>query len=404
MEADRAFTEDEITGWIAQFVDGVESVCGLNAPFHVPDHSGDNFVLKIGADDVGPNADAVFIFEQHLCEITGFKHAIAVSSGTAGLYLALMAAGVGRGDTVDMSNIGYAAAPNAVFALGASPRVSDTDKGSPYAKFIGDHPDTSDVMVDTTRPRRTAEWQQEGSLPANRFAICAHMGGAVVPSKYWHRWPHQFVIHDACQSLGAVDVKNLAAGRFGYATVISFAGNKIVTTGQGGAVLTDWDDVADDVRAFSDQGRMNDVDADRLNAIFGPGFNFRMSGVAAALGNLQLQDFPNLLKRQQSVLGRYVKATSPSVIVDILEPADGSLPNGWGVVAKFHSASVCARAAVELTLRGIEYKRLFTPLGLQHAAIPVRFKSGNADALCATTLALPSSPSLGVKHGRRKNS
>jgi dTDP-4-amino-4,6-dideoxygalactose transaminase len=252
-------------------------------------------VLRSGCLSLGPQLDE---FERRMARYTGARHAIAVSSGTAGLHMAVMAAGIGAGDLVVTTPFSFVASTNCLLYERAEPLFVDVE------------PDTGNIDVNLVEsaiedvragseharywlPRSRAEQGTDAAavkavLPVHVFGQPANMDRLFTIAR-----AHELVtIEDACEAIGA-EYKNRRVGTLGDVAVLAFYPNKQMTTGEGGVILTDRDDWATAFRSVRNQGR--DLMAawlqhDRL------GYNYRMNELSAALGIAQLARIDELLQ------------------------------------------------------------------------------------------------------------
>src|ERR687889_2074882 len=234
---------------------------------------------------VGPDLDA---FEAQVADLVGVRHAVALSSGTAALHLALIAAGVGRGDTVLVPSFTFAASANAVMYLGARP------------VFLDSTPDTWNVdpalVADELRTRSA-----RGQLP--RAVIAVDMYGQCADYDLLLTACDRYgvpLIEDAAEALGA-SYRGRAAGSFGLAGVLSFNGNKIVTTGGGGMLVTNDGRIATQTRYLATQAREPVPHYEHRTV----GYNYRLSNLLAALGRGQLQGLDERIRRRRETNRHY---------------------------------------------------------------------------------------------------
>ena len=212
-------------------------------------------------------------FEEAFAAFCGTRHAVAVSSGTAGLHLATRLAGVGPGDEVITSPISFVASANAVLYQNAVPVFADVDE-----RTFNIDPAAVEALI-TPRTRAI--------LPVHIFGYpCALEPLQAIADRHGLA-----IVEDACEALGAIHAGRRLAG-FGNPAVFGFYPNKQMTTGEGGMVTTDDDELAAQVRALANQGRSDAGDwleHDRL------GFNYRMDELSAAVGLGQTERLPELL-------------------------------------------------------------------------------------------------------------
>ncbi len=258
---------------------------------------------------VGPDLDA---FEEQTAEIVGVRHAVALSSGTAALHLALMAAGVGRGDTVLVPSFTFAASANAVMYLGARPVFLDSTAESWNV----------DPALVTEELRRRAA---KGRLP--RAVIAVDMYGQCADYEPLTAACDRYgvaLIEDAAEALGAT-YRGRPAGSFGLAGVLSFNGNKIITTGGGGMLVTDDDRIAARTRHLAAQAREPLPHYEHRTV----GYNYRLSNLLAAVGRGQLQRLDAMVAARQETSRYYRAALGDLPGLSFLPIAGYGRPNWW---------------------------------------------------------------------------
>ncbi len=234
-------------------------------------------VLRSGQLSLGPQLE---LFERAFADRLGAAHASAVSSGTAGLHLALRAVGVHDGDEVVTTPFSFVASANAALYERARPVFADID---PVTLNL-DPAAAADAVTSRTR----------ALLPVHVFGYPAD-----IPAFERLGLP---IVEDACEALGAVDRDGVAVGARGHPAVFGFYANKQMTTGEGGVVTTADPAVKARMDSERNQGRAADMgwlDHDRL------GFNYRLSDIACALGLAQLQRLDGLLADRARVAAWY---------------------------------------------------------------------------------------------------
>ena len=286
-------------------------------------------VLRSGRLSLGPRLAE---FENAFAARLGVAHASAVSSGTAGLHLALRAAGVNDGDEVVTSPFSFVASANAIVYERALPVFADIDPVT-----LNLDPDAAAVVV----TRRT-----RALLPVHIFGYPADL-----PAFERLQLP---IVEDACEALGAVHADGTAVGARGHAAVFAFYANKQMTTGEGGMVTTADPAVKERLDSERNQGRSPDMgwlDHDRL------GFNYRLSDIACALGIAQLQRLDELLAGRSRVAALYREALEGIEGLGLPCPDVGGDRRGWFVfvvqVPKGIDRDATVRALAE---RGVQSK------------------------------------------------
>jgi dTDP-4-amino-4,6-dideoxygalactose transaminase len=237
---------------------------------------------------LGPRLD---LFERRLASYVGAAHGVGVSSGTAGLHLCVVAAGIGEGDIVLTTPFSFVASANCLLYERARPVFVDID---PVTLTIDPNALTDAVRGLTARGKRL-----KAILPVHVFGHPADMD----PIRDVAERHGLAVIEDACEALGA-QYKDRAVGTLGHAAVFAFYPNKQITTGEGGMIVTGdngWDDL---FRSLRNQGR--DVfdgwlQHSRL------GWNYRLDELSATLGAVQMERIEEILARRARVATAYSK-------------------------------------------------------------------------------------------------
>jgi aminotransferase in exopolysaccharide biosynthesis len=246
-------------------------------------------------------------FEELLCNFTGSKHAVATSSGTAALHVGLLAVGVRPGDEVITQALTFVATTNAISYAGARPIFLDSDQES----FIG----------------------QDGAcynrMTKNRIYACVpvHVFGhpcAIHRIRELCATRNILVVEDAAESLGSY-VGEQHTGTFGRIGILSFNGNKTITTGGGGAVLTDDTDVANRVRHLATTAKKPHAWEFWHDMV---GFNYRLSNLGAAVGCAQMENIEPILRSKRELARRYKKSLEGLGPLFIDEPV-GCKSNFW---------------------------------------------------------------------------
>ena len=247
-------------------------------------------------------------FERAVADRVGAKHAVAVTSGTTAIFLALVAAGVRAGDEVVVPDVTFIATANAVRLAGGTPVLADVDE-----RTLTLDPAAFERAI-TSRTRAVVPVHVSGRA-ADMTAILkiAHARGIAV-------------VEDAAEAfISRVDGR--ALGTIGVAGCLSFSPNKSITTGQGGIVLTDDDSFAGRLRALKDQGRpVKGTGGDDVHPTVG--FNFKFTNLQAAIGLAQLRALDARLERQRRIYSIYAKALAgvPGIRLPGFDLARGETP------------------------------------------------------------------------------
>ncbi|WP_136052056.1 DegT/DnrJ/EryC1/StrS family aminotransferase [Microbacterium sp. K36] len=327
---------------------------------------------------LGPDVDA---FERELADRVGVAHGVALSSGTAGLHLGLVTLGVKPGDVVLTSSMTFAATANAITYTGAEPYFIDAD------------PRTGNM--DPVLLREALIELRDGGESAAAIVPVDLLGKAVDYTAIL-AIADEFgvpVLADAAESLGAVHAGR-PAGSFGRASVVSFNGNKIMTTSGGGMLLTDDEAFAQHVRYLATQARQPVVHYEHTDI----GFNYRMSNLLAALGRAQLVRLDAMIARRREMRELYKRLFAEIDGVEVFGAEGDEDDNVWLTSILVDSAvtgwepSVLAAALAE---DDIESRPLWKPMHAQPVFATARRRlSGASDSLFARGLTLPSGSAL----------
>jgi dTDP-4-amino-4,6-dideoxygalactose transaminase len=326
---------------------------------------------------VGPEIDA---FESEVAARTGTAHAVAVSSGTAALHLALMAQGVGPGQVVIVPTLTFVATANAVMYTGAEPVFVDCDRSTGNVDVAL----LADLMA-----RLRAQGSRIGAvIPVDMLGSCVDYD-ALTAVAAEHEVP---VIEDAAEALGAT-YRGRPAGSFGVMGVLSFNGNKIITTSSGGMLLSDDGTLIEHCRYLATQARQPVVHYEHTDV----GYNYRISNLLAALGRAQLHRLDSLIARRQQVRERYGKLFADCEGVRLLADDDtGS--NCWLTTIVVDPQRAGWRASdlsAHLAARDIETRPIWKPMHLQPVFAGYRAAlTGAADQLFDRALTLPSGSAM----------
>jgi perosamine synthetase len=286
-------------------------------------------VLRSGDLSLGPRVPA---FEREFAEWVGASHASAVSSGTAGLHLALRAVGVSRGDEVVTSPFSFVASANVVLFEGARPVFADID-----ARTLNLDPQAVAAAV----TERTA-----ALLPVHIFGYPADL-----PAFERMGLP---IVEDACEALGAVHADGVRVGARGNPAAFGFYANKQLTTGEGGMVTLGEAAMKERIDSERNQGRAPDMgwlDHDRL------GFNYRLTDIACAIGLVQLRRLDGMLADRARVASWYREALAGVEGLGLPCTDAGGDRRGWFVfVVQVPRGNDRDEVIRELRARGVQCK------------------------------------------------
>jgi pyridoxal phosphate-dependent aminotransferase EpsN len=326
---------------------------------------------------VGPDLTG---FEQDMTEYLGVRHAVALASGTAAIHLALRYLGVQAGDAVLVPAVTFAATAFPVTYLGATPVFVDIDESWNMDPDLLRHA-IHVIRRQGIRVAAALPVDLYGS-PANYEAIGAALAEEEIP-----------YVEDAAEALGArSDAGRI--GAFGSAGVLSFNGNKIITTSGGGMLVTDDAQIAEKVRHWSTQSREQHPWYEHEEV----GFNYRLSNVLAALGRSQLRRIDAEVAARRAIRAKYAERLCEIPGLSIQQDPSWGTSNAWLTVANFDPAlhgDAPTRIRLALEAHNIESRPIWKPMHQQpiFADCPT-FLTGAADRLFSEGLCLPSGSAL----------
>lgn len=330
---------------------------------------------------LGPDVDK---FEQEMAHRVGRRHAVALSSGTAGLHLALLAKGIGPGDVVLTSTLTFAATANAIVYTGAEPFFIDCEPwtGNMDPSLLEAALKTLQASGEKVRAIVPVDLLGKSADYAAIEAVGRDFG---VP-----------VIADAAESLGA-SYGGKPAGAWGDVAVFSFNGNKIMTTSGGGMLLTDDERVATKVRYLATQARQPVVHYEHTEV----GYNYRLSNLLAALGRAQLGRLDDMIAKRRNHRAAYKRLFSGLHGVSIFGAEGDHADNCWltSILINSDEAGFSAHdLGGALAAQNIESRPLWKPMHMQPVfAEARRMINGSSERLFETGLTLPSGSAMDDK-------
>ncbi len=327
---------------------------------------------------LGPQVDA---FERELAEVVGMPHAVALSSGTAALHLALLMLGVGPGDTVLTSTLTFAATANAIAYTGAAPYFIDSDR-------------ISWNMDPTLLAEELARRAAKGALPKAVLVVDAYGQCAdydpIEATCAEYGVP---LIEDAAEALGAT-YKGKAAGAFGLMSAFSFNGNKIITTSGGGMLVTRTREHAERARFLATQARDPAPHYEHSTV----GYNYRLSGLLAAVGRAQLRSLGERVARRRAIHEMYARAFEGTPGISFMPEAPYGTSTRWLTVIQVDPAAFGAtREDIRRHLEelDIEARPAWKPMHMQPVFAGAGRLGGQvAEELFDRGLCLPSGSAL----------
>jgi dTDP-4-amino-4,6-dideoxygalactose transaminase len=320
---------------------------------------------------VGPDLDA---FEQEIADLTGWPGAVALSSGTAALHLALLVSGVRPGDDVLVATFTFVASANAVVYCGANPIFIDSETSTWNM--------SPQLLADALAAARRRNKLPKAVVVVDLYGQCADYD-EIVPLCGELGIT---VIEDAAEAVGATH-KGGPAGTLGDIGVFSFNGNKIITTSSGGALLTPDPAIADRVRYLAGQARQPAAHYEHTEV----GYNYRLSNLLAAVGRAQLVRLPEIVERRLAVDATYREQLSGMPGITFMPIAPWGGWNGWLTCVVFDDTAQRDDAQARLAANDVESRPLWKPMHCQPCfADRLAVVDGTSERLFRNGLALPS--------------
>ncbi len=309
-------------------------------------------------------------FEHKFAEYTGATHATAVNNGTAALHLALMALGIGYGDEVIVPDFTYIATANAVKYTHATPVFADAL--------------SHNWQIDPAEIKRKITARTKAVIVVHLYGAACNMDEIVSICKE-HKL---YLIEDCAEAIGTI-YKGKHVGTFGDISAFSFFGNKTITTGEGGMVISDSKELIEKAFHIKNQGVTSKV---YWHDVLG--YNLRMTNICAAIGLAQLEHIDEILANKLRVANAYREAFRDSA-VEMHKQEEGTLHSYWMVSILIEKADLREPLARYMREHGIDSRPLFYPCHI----MPVYAETNDGDfpvtdQLSYRGLNLPSFPEL----------
>ena len=367
-------------------------------PLSVPSLQGNEWQYVKECLDTGWVSSAgkyVEIFEQKIADYTGTKYAVSCVNGTSALQVALRLAGVSPGDEVIVPTLTFIAPINAVAYNGASPLFMDTDKyynidTEKTIEFIN----KETVFKDGFTVNKTTNKRIPAIVPVHVWGNAAWMDELVPLCQQ----RNIMIVEDASESLGSVykegNYKGKHTGTIGKLGCLSFNGNKIITTGGGGMILTDDEKLSDKARYLTTQAKDDPVRYIHHEI----GYNFRLSNIQAAIGVAQLEQLPEFLDRKRDIYRQYVEAVEEIEGLRMASVPGYAKNNHWMNLLQIDGKTYGTNREglmARLEKNGIQTRPVWA---LNHKQRPYTdcqsYKIKRAEELVKNSLCLPSSTNL----------
>lgn len=327
---------------------------------------------------VGPHLKK---FEDMFAQHVGMSHAVALSSGTAALHLALRHLGVEPGDEVICSTLTFCASANPIMYQGAHPVFIDADEATWCMDPNLLEEDLSESAAKGTLPKAVIVVDLLGQS-ADMDAILEITGRYDIA-----------VIEDAAEALGGT-YKDRAAGASGWVSAFSFNGNKIITTSGGGMLVSDDEEAISHARHLSTQAK----DPGPFYRHSEIGYNYRLSNICAAIGIGQLEVLNERVQKRKWINRSYRQRLGQLPGIDFMPEAEYGVPNYWLTTMTIDPpkfGATCEDIRLVLEELNIESRRVWVPLHRQKPFANCRTRGGAvADHLFETGLCLPSGSSM----------
>jgi len=361
---------------------------------HAPAFNGNEWKYVKECIDTGWVSSAgsyVTRFEQDLARFTGAKHAVVTVNGTAALHIALKLAGVQAGDEVLMPSLTFIATANATSYCGAIPHFCDVE-----VRTLGMDPGKlADYLKDIAVSRDEGVYNR---LTQRRIAavVPMHTFGHPVDLPSLLRLCQQYgipLVEDAAESLGSY-YDGTHTGRFGRLAILSFNGNKTLTTGGGGAIITDDAELGARAKHITTTAKLPHAWEFVHDEV---GYNYRMPNINAALGCAQLEQLPAFLQRKRELATRYQEALAGMEGVSVFREPVNCRSNYWLNVLLLDQADLQMRDALlqGLNAAGLQSRPVWRPMHAlsMYAACP-RMDLSQTQCLASRIVNVPSSAFL----------
>lgn len=342
-------------------------------PLYQPDLGGNEkrYVLEcLDSTWISSKGDFISEFENQFARYSRTKHALGVCNGTLALHLALVTLGIGPGDEVIVPTLTYIAAVNAIAYTGATPVFVDSLRET--------------WQIDPADVRRKITSRTKAIMAVHLYGQPCEMDALTQIAKE----DHLFLVEDCAESFGA-KYNDRLVGTFGDMAAFSFYGNKTITTGEGGMVVTNDDELAERARLFKGQG----LAAEREYWHEVIGYNYRMTNICAAIGLAQLERADEFLSRKRKLAERYQQRLA-QLPIELHVEAPNTTHSYWMVSVLVTNPADRDRLRAHLRERGIETRPLFYPVhtmpmyATQGPSFPI------AEDLARRGINLPSWPGL----------
>lgn len=381
---------DELISALREVLGQPESPLSL----HEPEFAGNEWAYVKECIDTGwVSSVGKFVdgFERQLVEVTGACHAVAVVNGTAALHMALLLTGVKPGDEVLVPAMSFVGTANSVSHAGAVPHFVDSESCT-----LGMAPQALRLHLERIAEKSANGWRNRDTgrriaaiVPMHAFGHAVDLDGLMAVANDYGL-P---VIEDAAESLGS-SYNGQHTGTFGTLGILSFNGNKVITTGGGGAILTNDETLARRAKHLTTTAKKPHRWAFVHEEV---AYNYRLPNINAALGCAQLERLPDFLSRKRQLAQRYREVFARSSAFEFVDQPVGCESNFWLVAVRLRQPNPELRDALLAAVNDAGYhcrpvwtllNKLPMYLDCPRAELPV------AQAIEDSLINLPSSPKL----------
>jgi len=342
----------------------------------------------IGSGQLATNGEFIDRFEKKLCRKMKSHQAVALNSGTSALHLALILLGVGHGDEVICQSFTFCASANPIVYLGGTPVFVDSEADTWNM--------SPELLEDAVLSRISLGKKPKAIIVVHLFGMPAKMK-EIMEISVKYNIP---VLEDAAEAVGSM-YKGESCGSFGKIGVFSFNGNKIISTGGGGALISNEVSVIEKAKYLSSQAREDLPYYQHLEI----GYNYRMNNMAAAVGLAQLEKLHDCISKRRAVNARYRDLFEDLPGIEFQPELEESTPNYWLSAILINGEKTGFsndRLRIMLFKAGIESRFLWKPLHLQPVFRDAPFYGGQvAEKLFLKGLCLPSSENLSLEDQKK---
>lgn len=318
---------------------------------------------------VSANGRFVKAFEERFAEYCGAKYAVSCSNGTVSLHLILLALGVGPGDEVIMPTLTYIATANCVKYCGATPVFVDSEEGT--------------FNMDPSKIEEKITPKTKVIMPVHLYGLSCDMDAIMEVAERHHLW----VVEDAAEAHGAM-YKGKKVGGFGIAASFSFFGNKVITSGEGGMVTTNDEELYKRMLLLKSQG----VSSQKRYWHVVTGYNYRMTNMQAAVGLGQLENISWHISQRKRIAALYEKYIGECRLVKLQEVPEGFESVYWmnNVILQPQVKKERDQVMKEMEDKNIEMRPVFYPMHIMPPFYDENINFPNAERLGARGISLPS--------------